>query len=62
MEDTDLFSMNVLTVLVNKISKILGGPVNSLRILMLKATLKVTESNVHILQWETEASEEKSLS
>lgn len=33
---TDLFGVSVLTVPVNKIWKLLGGPVNSLRILMPK--------------------------
>lgn len=48
---TDLFGVSVLTVPTNKILEILSGPVNSLRILMLKATHKVTESNFHTLQW-----------
>lgn len=48
---TDLFGVSVLTVSTNKILEILCGPVNSLRILMLKATHKVTESNFHTLQW-----------
>lgn len=58
---TDMFGLSVLTVPVNKIWKILGGPVNSLRVLMPKATCKVTESNFHILHWRDRTREEKSL-
>lgn len=58
---TDMFGVSILTVPVNKICKMLGGPVNSFRILMPKASCKVTESNFHILQWRDRTSEEKSL-